>query len=107
MIILPTRTDVPRYTFQIDLDESTFNFSFEWNDRDSSWYMSISDADELPLLMGRRVCVGAPLLDRFNKAGLPAGLLYAIDTTGKNIEPDFADLGDRVKLMYLEAADLA
>ena len=33
VIILPCRTDLPSYTFEIDLEGRTFGFSFRWNDR--------------------------------------------------------------------------
>lgn len=108
MLILPTRTDgEARYTFECDLDEVTFQFSFEWNDRDSGWYMSISDVNGSPIISGRRVVLNYPLTNIYADARKPKGELIAIDTTDKNVEPGLLDLGDRVLLMYMTAAEKA
>jgi len=103
--VLPTRTDTPRYRFTIELDGQSFIFTFEWNDRDSGWYLSISDVNEVPLVSGVRVVLNVPLLDRYLDPRLPAGRFAAIDTSGTDTEAGFADLGDRVKLVYQPAAD--
>lgn len=99
-IILPTRTDYPHYEFEIDLEDVTFIFEFMWNGRDEAWYMSIFDVTKTPLLSGRKVVLGFPLLSRFRDPRLPKGEINAIDTTGSNIEPGLSDLGARVRLLY-------
>ncbi len=107
MVILPTRFDgTSRYSFECDLDDVTFQFVFEWNDRDSGWYMSIADVNGVALLSGRRVVLGYPLTNIYTDRRLPAGTLVAVDTTGSDEEPGLQDLGDRVILMYVEAAEL-
>lgn len=106
VIVIPTLTDTPRYTFEIELDKVDFHFDFEWNDRASHWYFSISDRDHVLLLASRRIVVGFPLINRFRDPRLPAGMLDAIDTSGTDTDPGFADLGDRVQLLYTEAADI-
>lgn len=103
---LPTRTDIARYDFDIDLDGVTFIFEFEWNDRDDGWYMTIRDVNSAVLLAGRRVVLNYPLINIYRDAALPAGSLTAIDTGSTDIEPAFGDLGDRVKLLYTPKADL-
>lgn len=103
---LPTRTDVPRYDFEIELDGVVYVFDMEWNDRDSGWYMSILDRDLTPLLSGRRVVTNWPLTNRYRDSRLPAGTIEAVDTSGSETEPGLSDLGDRVKLIYTPKADL-
>lgn len=107
MIVLPCQPGAARYNFQCDLDGSSFTFSFEFNDRDSGWYMSIADVNQTPLLLGRRIVLNYPLINIYRAAGLPAGDIVAFDSTGKNIEPDLLDLGDRVALCYIPFAELA
>jgi len=104
--VLPTRTDTARYTFEIELDENTYTLEFEWNDRDSGWYMSILDDGGDPILTGQRVVLHYPLARRYRDSRLPPGLLMAIDTSETDIEAGYADLGDRVKLIYTPLADL-
>lgn len=106
VLLLPTRQDVPFYDFQIALDGAMFWLEFHWNLRDSSWRFSIFDATDTPLLVGRKVVLGIPLINRFRDPRLPAGDLSAIDTSGADVEPGFADLGARVHLLYTELADI-
>ena len=105
-IVLPTRTDAARYSFEIDLDGDSFTFSFEWNDRDQGHYMSIADAAGVTLLAGRRVVTGYPLINIYRDSRLPKGAIEAVDTSSTGTEPGFGDLGDRVKLLYTPLADL-
>lgn len=107
MISLPTRFDgQARYSFEIELDQVTFVFSFEWNDRDLGWYMSIADVNGTALLDGRRIINDYPLTDIYKDPRLPAGSLMAIDTSGLGTEPGLRELGDRVQLIYISAAEL-
>ncbi len=100
---LPTRTDSPRYSFSCELDSVTFNFAFEWNDRDAGWYMSIADVDGVQLLGCRRIVLNYPLIALHRNPRLPPGQLVAIDTSNTDTEPGLADLGGRVKLLYQTA----
>lgn len=104
--IMPTRADLARYSFTIDLDDVTYNLSFEWCDRDSGWYFSISDTNGVALLSGRRVVLDYPLISIYRDPRLPAGTFIALDSTGKGIEAGFTDLGQRVKLFYVPVGDL-
>lgn len=106
MIILPNEPGLARYTFSCELDKTTFNFGFEWNDRDSGWYMSLADVNQVPLLSGRRIILNYPLINLYRNEALPLGDLMAIDTTGMDTEPGLLDLGDRVKLTYTPVAEL-
>lgn len=104
--VLPTRTDAARYDFEIELDGQTFVFDFEWNDRDSGWYMTITDVNGDVLLAGRRVVLNWPLINIYRDSRLPAGTIEAVDTSSTDTEPGYTDLGDRVKLLYTPLADL-
>lgn len=106
-VIIPTQFEgEARYTFECDLDDITYRFSFEWNDRDAGWYMSIADVDGVPLVSGRRVVLDYPLLSLYADARLPRGVLQAVDTSEAQAEPGLLDLGDRVKLVYFSAGEL-
>jgi len=100
-VLLPTRTDVPRYDFELELESVTYKFDFEWSDREEAWYMSIKDLDGVELLSGRKIVLSYPLTVIHRDAGLPPGTFIAFDTSDKEVEAGFADLGDRVKLLYI------
>ncbi len=104
--VIPTATDLARYSIEVELDKTDFRFDFEWNERAGQWSFTISDAQGVALVSGRRVVLGLPLLNRFRDPRLPPGMLTAVDTSDSNLEPGFADLGDRVLLLYIEVADL-
>lgn len=107
-IVLPTRTDVPHYDFEIDLDKRTFAIEFRWNDRAGSWFLQIRDLSGTILLAGRRVLLDVPLLARFRDLRLPDGELFVIDTTGQQREPGLEELGPdaRCKVLYFSRAEL-
>jgi hypothetical protein len=100
VIIIPTRTDLARYSMRVELRKVKYLLDFDWNDRDQSWYLSVSTDAEVPLLTGIKIVVGFPLINRFRDERLPVGDLSAIDTSGKGIDPAFADLGGRVLLTF-------
>jgi hypothetical protein len=106
--VLPTRTDTPFYTFEIDLDLRTFTFEFRWNDRLGAWVMQIQDLAGTVLLAGRRVVLDTPLLARFRDPRLPDGELLVIDTTDEKREPGLDELGPdaRCKVLYYSLAEL-
>lgn len=107
MITLATRTDVPFYRMEVELDAKSYVFDFAWNERLQAWFFNVLDAASLEsILTGRRVVVGFPLWTRFRTPGLPPGDLSAIDTSDAGIDPLFAELGDRVLLVYTPAADI-
>lgn len=106
MVLLPCEPGVARYTFRCELDRTTFNFAFEWNDRDSGWYMSIFDVSGNPLLSGRRVVLNYPLINLYRDTHLPLGNIMAFDSTGTDTEPGYLDLGDRVYLSYTPFSEL-
>lgn len=102
---LPCKTDLTDFTFQTDLDGSTYSFRFRWNERLSAWFMDLSDVAGVALASGVRVVVGFPLVvrSRYNTA-MPPGSLWASDTSSQDIDPGISDLGNRVQILYYSIA---
>lgn len=100
---IPTSTTQPHYSLRVDLDAVTYVLTFHWNARDASWYLDIADEDEVAIVCGVKVSIGVPLAIRSANPAIPAGMLIAVDTSGANSPPGFADLGDRVLLYYFDA----
>lgn len=105
-LFLPLFSDSPHFSYQVDLDATTYGFEFKWNARDASWYFNLADADGLPLLSGLRVVVRHLYLSRYRYFGLPIGELEFVDSTDKDLEPGLEDLGQRVFFIYTPAAEL-
>lgn len=104
--VIPTRYDgTQRYRQQCTLAGARFTLEFLWNDRDRSWSMGIYDASS-NLLAAKKVTLDTGMLWRYADPRLPAGELFAVDTSGAQQEPGLYDLGSRVLLTFVPAADL-
>lgn len=99
------RDGTQAYSIRTQLDGTSFGLDFSWNARGEYWVLIIKDASSNPLVR-RVIRVGQPLLARFKDKRLPPGDLVAVDTTGKDQDPGLKDLGGRVQLVYLTAADI-
>lgn len=105
-VVLPTLADGrQRYRFRANLSGGLFSFEFQWNARDSSWSVAISDATG-NLLLSKKIALNTPLTYRYSNPALPKGEFLAIDTSGQNVEPGLTDLGSRVLFTFTDAADL-
>ena len=104
---VPCQPGVPNYDMSIVLDGATYVLEFLWNTRESSWYMHVKAQDETPIQCGIKVVPSWPLGARVADVRMPPGRFVAVDTSGKQQPPGLADLGDRVRLVYLELADFA
>lgn len=99
VVTIPTRTDIGRYRFSVDLTGVVFVFVFAFNRRDNHWYFDLLDNAGERIRSGVKVTPNWPLLRQLVQQGRPDGLLFAIDPQG-NLEPGLEDLGAQVKLTY-------
>jgi hypothetical protein len=96
------------YRKRVEFDGSTFLLDLAWNARAGSWYLSLFDAAETPLVVGITVVPNRPLLKRFRATpGMPAGDLVAFDLTETITKPGYDELGPVVSLVYVEASEIA
>ncbi len=106
MIEIPLENITPRFTQEVELDGTTFVFAFEWNDRAGTWGFNLLNVERVPLITGVALRVAQPLLNRFTGIAGPLGVLEAIDTSDAGLDPGYADLGQRVKLVYTPIAEI-
>lgn len=105
-LIIPTVTDgTEAYDQRTQLEGVEYLLSFRYNLRRELWTFSIDALDGTPILTGQSVHVGI-LLNRRAVRG-PPGLFMAISETGDLASPGLHELGERVKLCYLTAAEVA
>ena len=104
LIELPLRSDVPAFTFQTDLDGTTYSFKFQYNSRMDRWAFDISTANDDPIVSRVLVVTGTLLLERFSDARLPAGDLFVLNKEDENVSPGRNDLQKNVFILYDEAA---
>lgn len=104
---IPTSTELPSYVQRLTLEGREYVLAFDWNEREGRWFFDLLDSEEEPLAAGLKVVVGFPLLRRRKTdPRLPPGDFFAIDNSGTGRDPGFEELGARVVLCYLEAAEL-
>lgn len=94
------------YDYTIALDDVTFRVTLTWKTRQEGWYLSLYDVDENELLLGKRLSVDTPLLERYEIDGLPPGELMLVDMEGVGTEATLESLGRRHLLWYFDESEL-
>jgi hypothetical protein len=97
-----TDPDLPFYTQRTVLDGITYILSFEWNEREERWYLSLADSAGVTIVSGIKVVANYPLNYLLTDPRAPGGILYALDISGTGQDPGLNDLGRRVTLMYID-----
>lgn len=108
IVEIPVSSENPHSFFTTTLSNVTYGFEFIWNARAEAWFFSLYDVEEEPIVSGRKVVVSTPLLETFRwDARIPSGTLYALDTSGQDLDPGEKDLGPgaRVKILYDDGAE--
>ena len=103
LIQLPLRNDVPAFSFQTDLDGTTYSFKFRYNSRSDRWIFDILTANEIPIISGVPVLTGTSLLKRFESDLLPEGDLFVLNKEDESASPGRNDLQENAFILYNEA----
>lgn len=107
---LPLIPSNPNYRFGTSLDGVQYVIDIRWNARANlgggAWYMDVLQADQTPIRMGLKVVLGCVLGGRVTAPEFPQGALFAVDQSGLDVEASLDDLGTRLIVVYVPAADL-
>jgi hypothetical protein len=104
--IIPTRSDLPFFDLQTELEGVTYTLQFRWNVRASRWFLDVLDAEGAKVLVASVKLVADYPLAIYRSDRQPRGCFFAADTGGGGVDPGINDLGKRVQLYYLTAAEL-
>lgn len=99
--------DGPAWSQRVRLDGVYYTISVRWNDRAQVWMLDAGDSDGVVRVAGIAIRLGVHLLGQAQDPRLPPGALFATDSAPGALDPGRYDLGDRVRLLYLDAAELA
>jgi hypothetical protein len=108
MLVIPTFSGadaVEAYDQRTQLEGVEYLLQFRYNLRRELWTFSILALDGTDILTGQTVHVGIPLNRR--AVGGPPGIFLATSETDDLASPMFEELGLRVKLVYVTAAEVA
>jgi hypothetical protein len=103
--ILPTVAGLFHFRYRIDLDQNGTEFVLEYHfnprDHGGRWRISLLNAAEQPLVMGRKLTLQRDLWRRFRyRSGMPKGRLEVVDVEGTGVQAGQDDLGRRVLVRY-------
>jgi len=99
--------DYAHWTQITALDGEVFGLTFDWNQRDGHWRLSLADADGAAIVSGVTLTSGGEPLQSVAGVNRPLGELICYDTEQReDVDPGFADLGARFLLVYLDAEEL-
>lgn len=90
--------------FRVSLEGVAIVLGLRWHDRASGWYLTLTDAEGVVRVRGRRIEPGCDLMPDRTFGGLPPGRLVAVgsvDLTRREY------LGTAVQVLYLTAAEVA
>ena len=99
-LLLPTRSDLGNYSFEVELDGVVFGLIIRFNRRDNRWYFDLLDAEGAPLREGIKVVSNWPLLRTMVQQGRPEREIAAIRANGSD-DPDRNTLGLDSFLSYV------
>lgn len=106
IIPLSTRGDSLFFSISTVLDAEVFVFECKWNFRDESWYLSIFEEDNTPIVQGVRMVLGTYLGRKSTHKLFKSGVFVMVDTTGQSMEATQEDLGYRVKLIRFSVEEI-
>lgn len=104
---LPLKPGLYQQEAQVAIEGRTYVLDVRWSVREERFYLDVYDESREPVYTGIAVVLNFPLGVRCASSDFWPGILLAVDTTGENAEPTLADLGDRVRLVYYSAAEIA
>lgn len=105
--LIPLRSGPAAFRQRTSLDGVTYELTFRWNERESAWYLAIADSAGETIRSCISLVLRWPLLRQVVGSSRPPGELYAIDLDATGAEAGLTDLGGRVRLYYLTAAERA
>ena len=106
IVEIQTRNDLPAYEQVVNLDGTSYTialyFNQRLNDGAGAWCITLADKNRNMIVGPIPVIVNWPLFDKFVDFNIPPGTIFAFDTSGNDMDPGQFDLGDRVRLFYIQ-----
>lgn len=111
MIELPYPLDgdglpLPAVDMLAKLDGVIYTLGVRWTRRAACWMLDVSDAQGTPIVRGLVLRTNEPIILPDYVGGFP-GFLFPIDVSGGDADPTLVDLGVRVLILYVTAAERA
>lgn len=99
---IPLQAGFTDQNIDIELDGNPYNIRVLWNERFGYFSLSISTADEVPILKNIKMVKNYPLIGRFKNNLLPVGDIFFVQENGTVDRPVYEDLSVNFNLYYYE-----
>lgn len=103
---VPLPKGVPAFEQRVMLEQVEYVLQCRWNERAQRWFFELRDSAR-GLITSASLLPNWPLLGGLVHQARPPGELVAVDTQMLDTPIGLNDLGDRIVLEYIEAADVA
>lgn len=105
---IPIDGTYPSFIQEVELEGTSYRMEFRWNARESEWYLTLRDIDDVVLAGSRKLVTGAGLLRLVHAEDRPPGDLFVVNTIGDGqSSPGRDDLGSKLVLVYLDEEEVA
>ncbi len=104
--IIPFVPSVAQQRIEITLAGVACMLDVRWNGRDAAWYLDAFESDGRPILRSIKVNLGVELGRTSTHPLFRGRSMVAHDRSDSGRDAGFDDLGARVVIMYLNAADI-
>lgn len=105
-VVLPLDSVDSHYTVAVKLEGVRYLLGMDWNEREGSWYLSLSQEDSTAIVSGLRVVPDWPLLRRVTDAAGPPGEIVFRNTNANDAAPGRYDIGESFVPLYYEESEL-
>lgn len=99
---IPLQPETTDQLVSVELDGNPYILRVLWNERFGYFSLSVSAADETPILTNVKMVKNFPLIGRFRDTLLPAGDLYFVQEKGLAERAAYSDLAVTFALYYYE-----
>lgn len=103
---IPTFPETAAYQETVTLDGTEYTIIIGYNQRADAYFFGIQDDTGADIIRGRKLVPGIPLLRNLAADIRPAGEMVAVDLEDTDTSARLGELGTRVKLYYIEEADV-
>jgi len=92
----------------MDLDQVTYQLTFQYNFRENFWYMDLADVNGNTIRTGFKLTVGYYLLNQYRGNAVPPGNFIVLNLANDATIPlNFDTFGQQYQLVYITEAEIA
>jgi hypothetical protein len=99
-VVIPFQS-YPWFKESTILDNTLYQFEFQWSERGQYWTTNIFNDNDEPILTGVKISINSEIINMYSRSQLPFGYLLPVDEKGSYTRIEETDLGARVAIIYV------